>query len=189
MTAIMTATEPKLPEPRTFHWATRIVHWLSALTVFGLFGSGLWMVGLDYYHTWYQTAPNWHRSVGLILALATIVRLVLYVLPRPGAQVSHPQWQRRAALMLKLVMLMLLFTMFVSGYLISTATGDPIDVFGLVSVPSLIQFEHLEEYAGDVHEWSAWTLIALVGVHALAALKHHFIDRDTTLTRMTFGSR
>ena len=43
-----------------------------------------------------------------------------------------------------------------------------------------------EDVAGLVHEYLAWALVIFAGVHALAALKHHFIDRDRTLLRM-FG--
>ncbi|HCA64051.1 MAG TPA: cytochrome b, partial [Pseudomonas sp.] len=38
--------------------------------------------------------------------------------------------------------------------------------------------------AGLVHEYAAWALVIFAVVHALAALKHHFIDRDATLMRM-----
>ncbi|HCW96870.1 MAG TPA: cytochrome b, partial [Pseudomonas sp.] len=31
-----------------------LLHWLIAAAVFGLFGLGLWMVGLDYYSSWYR---------------------------------------------------------------------------------------------------------------------------------------
>jgi cytochrome b561 len=39
-----------------------------------------------------------------------------------------------------------------------------------------------------VHLYLAWTLIVLAALHALAALKHHFIDRDPTLMRMLGGA-
>ena len=44
-----------------------------------------------------------------------------------------------------------------------------------------------EDVAGVLHEWLAWGLIILAGLHALAALKHHFIDRDGLMSRMGFG--
>ena len=45
-------------------------------------------------------------------------------------------------------------------------------------------FANQEDIAGEIHEWLAYSLIALVSVHALAALKHHFIDKDSTLIRI-----
>jgi cytochrome b561 len=73
----------------------------------------------------------------------------------------------------------------VSGYLISTADGRGIDVFGLFTVPATLQgIDHQEDVAGASHLVLAVTLIALALLHAGAALKHHFIDRDRTLRRM-----
>jgi cytochrome b561 len=79
----------------------------------------------------------------------------------------------------------LIFVLMLSGYLISTADGRPISVFGLVGVPAtLTAIPNQEDVAGYVHQILAYTLIGLVALHALAALKHHFLDRDGTLLRM-----
>lgn len=181
-------TSHEYRRPLIFHWATRVIHWVSVLVLIALFASGLWMVSLDYYNPWYQSAPDWHRSVGLTLMIVSVLRVGLYRLPKPKPLASHAIWEHCLSVWLRVSMLVLLFTMFVSGYLITTATGASIDVFGFVNVPSIIQLEYLEEYAGEVHAWSAWALVALAGLHSLAALKHHFFDHDMTLRRMTFGS-
>ena len=44
-----------------------VLHWGVALAVFGLFGLGLWMVGLDYYSPWRKAGPDLHKSIGLVL--------------------------------------------------------------------------------------------------------------------------
>jgi cytochrome b561 len=73
----------------------------------------------------------------------------------------------------------------ISGYLISTADGRAISVFGWFEVPALItSIPDQEDIAGLIHEYLAWGLVIFSGLHALAALKHHFIDRDPTLKRM-----
>jgi cytochrome b561 len=80
---------------------------------------------------------------------------------------------------------LLLFGVMVSGYLISTADGRPIEVFGLFAVPATVTgLPGQADRAGDIHLILAVTVIILAIVHALAALKHHFIDRDRTLVRM-----
>ena len=177
----------KMSDIHVYHWSARLVHWLSALTVVCLFALGLWMVGLDYYSPWYQTAPNWHRSIGILLAIFTCLRLLLYVLPRPTAIASHSALERRLAACVKMLLLLLMFSLFLSGYFISTAAGDPIYVFDWFTVPAILEFEKLEELAGDVHFYLAWSVIVLASLHGVAALKHHFIDKDITLKRMTFN--
>ena len=52
------------------------IHWLVAVAVFGLFGLGYWMVDLSYYDDWYRTGPNIHRSIGILLLLVMLFRLV-----------------------------------------------------------------------------------------------------------------
>jgi superoxide oxidase len=41
--------------------------------------------------------------------------------------------------------------------------------------------------AEEVHEWLAYALFAVAGLHALAALYHHFVRRDGVLLRMMPG--
>ena len=73
----------------------------------------------------------------------------------------------------------------ISGYLITSADGSAIDVFDWFAVPSITGDQKgLEDTAGDIHEIATWAIIILASVHALAALKHHLLDRDDTLRRM-----
>ena len=81
----------------------------------------------------------------------------------------------------------LLLVLMVSGYLISTQDGEPIDVFGWFSVPSIFRRPGLENSAGYVHRLFAYAVIALAVGHTLAALKHHFVDKDDVLGRMWSG--
>jgi cytochrome b561 len=86
---------------------------------------------------------------------------------------------------------LLLFALMVSGYLISTADGRGLEVFDWFAIPATLSgLKGQEDLAGEVHLYLAWSLILLAALHALAALKHHFIDRDITLKRMLgMGSR
>jgi len=164
------------------------LHWLVAITVFSLFGLGLWMTGLDYYDSWYKQGPWWHKSIGILLFFVIIFRLFWRVLtPPPAALTSHKPWEIKLAHIAHLTTYVLLFTIMVSGYLISTADNRAIEVFGWFEVPATItSLPNQEDIAGWVHLILASTLIGLVVLHAAAALKHHFIDRDRTLKRI-FG--
>jgi cytochrome b561 len=87
------------------------------------------------------------------------------------------------------VLYLLPFALFASGYLISTADGRPLVAFGIPLLPSLVTGEGLEDIAGAVHLGLAITLMAMVALHAAAALKHHFVDGDRTLLRMLGSGR
>jgi cytochrome b561 len=162
------------------------LHWLVALAVFGLFALGYWMVDLTYYHEWYKRAPDIHRSIGILLLAVMVIRLVWRgVNVSPSAPAGHKRWEVRSARLAHALLYVLIFVAMVSGYLISTADGSSISVFGWFEVPSVTgSTEKMEEPAGTVHYWATWSIIGLSVIHAAAALKHHFIDRDNTLRRM-----
>lgn len=165
-----------------------LLHWLVALAVFGLFGLGFWMVGLSYYDPWRQSAPDLHKSIGIVLFAVMLLRVLWRVLnPTPAALSSHGPLTRLASKLGHGALYLGLFGVMISGYLISTADGRGIDVFGLFSVPAaLTGIPQQEDIAGAIHEYLAWSLVIFAVLHGLAALKHHFIDRDSTLLRM-FG--
>lgn len=162
------------------------LHWLIAATVLGLFGLGLWMVGLNYYDDWYRTAPWIHKSVGVLLFIALVTRLIWRLLdPPPPPEPTLSRFERQASLYVHALLYLLMMGVTISGYLISSADAQAVSVFGLFSVPAtLTRLPEQTERAGDLHLALAIGLIALAALHALAAVKHHVIDRDRTLLRM-----
>ncbi|MEA2078427.1 MAG: cytochrome b, partial [Pseudomonadota bacterium] len=155
-----------------------------AVAVTGLFVLGLWMVGLGYYDPWYQRAPDIHKSAGVLLFGVMLARFAWrYANPCPEA--SGSAMEKKLAAWVHRLLYVLLYVLMLSGYLISTADGRGINVFGLFSVAASISgLENQADIAGKVHELLAFALIALAILHTMAALKHHFVDRDQTLKRM-----
>jgi cytochrome b561 len=162
------------------------LHWLSAIAVIGLFTLGLWMVELTYYSSWYKTAPDIHKSVGVLLLLATLFRLIWRVCTlQPAPEAGHKAWEKRAASIAHLGLYVLLLVIMFAGLLISTADGRGVMVFNWFEVPGFGElFENQADIAGLIHEYAAYSLIGLVLVHAAGALKHHVIDKDNTLKKM-----
>jgi cytochrome b561 len=166
---------------------SRLVHWIMALAIPAMFALGLWMVTLNYYSPYYRTAPDIHRSVGMLLLILLVLRFLWRLAnPKPDDAELSPL-ERVASRTVHWGFYPLLFALMVSGYLISTADGRPIQVFNWFSVPSLIHKKGLEDAAGKVHEVLAYVTMLLVVLHAAAALKHHFIDHSSILKRMWSG--
>jgi cytochrome b561 len=170
--------------PQTYGRVHIALHWLTALTTLGLFALGIWMVGLDYYDRWYNRAPHVHKSIGVLLFFLVALRLLWrWTNPRPRPFGSAREI--RLAEAAHRILYLLLFTVALSGYLIPTADGRALDVFDWFSLPATLHgIARQEDIAGEIHEGSAFALIGLVVLHAGAALKHHFLDRDRTLARM-----
>src|SRR5690606_5027792 len=163
-----------------------LLHWLVAATVIGLAILGLWMTDLSYYSPYYRSAPFWHKSIGTTLAAVLVLRLLWrWGNPRPAHLPNHQRWELGMAALVHGLLYLLLFVIVVSGYLISTAKGQGISVFGWFEIPaSITGLPSQADRAGAVHYWVAITVLGLAALHALGALKHHFLDRDDTLRRM-----
>jgi len=164
-----------------------VLHWLMAITVFSLFGLGLYMVELTYYDAWYKGSLDLHKNIGMTLFVALMLRIVwraVNITPE-NSDKSASNVEISVAHYAHLALYGLMLVLMLTGYLISTADGRAIDVFGLMQVPAFpFNFANQEDIAGSIHEILAWTLILLSLGHALAALNHHFINKNNTLLRM-----
>ncbi|MCH1931535.1 cytochrome b [Shewanella sp. A25] len=163
-----------------------ITHWLSAIAVIGLFAVGVWMVELTYYSPWYKTAPHLHKSIGILLLVLTVFRLVWrWSNPKPAAESTHTKLEKLAANIAHGVIYLLLLLIMIAGLLISMAEGRGIMVFDWFEVPGITPLmANQADVAGTIHQFAAYGLMGLVLLHGLGALKHHFIDKDATLVKM-----
>ena len=169
-----------------YGWFSMTLHWSMALAIIGMFALGVWMRGLSYYDPWYKDGPAIHKSIGILLFLMLITRVIWRNINiRPEDDPALKRWERITAHLTHFALYGLMFALMIAGYFISTADGRAIEVFNWFSVPATIyDLPEQEDIAGEIHEILAWSLIALASIHALAALKHHFINRDTTLLKM-----
>jgi cytochrome b561 len=130
---------------------------------------------------------TWHKTIGVIILLATLIRLT-YRLKNPPPLFSPdlPKWERIAGVWNHRLFYILLIALPIGGYLaVSGHTKGPATtLLGGIPVPVLPISEQLGEIAGDVHKYAAFLLIALIVLHAAAALKHQFIDRKPVSGRM-----
>lgn len=165
-------------------WA---LHWVMGLAIIAVFGLGLWMVELDYYSPYYTLAPDIHRSVGMLLLFALGIRFVWRIInPKPSSEELSPL-ERLSSNIVHWGFYPLLAALLISGYLISSADGKPVSVFGWFNVPATLTGPGQETTAGNIHWALAWLVIAITAIHALAALKHHFWDKSRILSRMWSG--
>jgi len=161
-------------------------HWLIALSIIGLFTLGYWMVDLGYYHPWYTQGPDIHRSIGIVLLVLMILMFIAQIIQtKPKSLESHSQFEKVTGTLTHKLLYLLVVMILLSGYLISTADGRAIEVFQFLTIPSAAELLNNQvDIAGFIHQYFSYTLMLLVAIHTLAALKHHFIDKDITLTRM-----
>jgi cytochrome b561 len=175
-----------MAEPRNrYSTVSLVLHWLIA-------GLVLTQLGLVWAHEATEGSAsrefmNLHKSVGLSILVLTLARLAWRIanpaIPLPA---ETPRWQKLAARGTHVLFYVFLVAMPLVGWAASSAAGRDIVWFGLFEWP-LLPIGGGRETAGslmEAHEIAGKLLIALVVLHVLGALKHHFVDRDNVLHRM-----
>ena len=161
------------------------LHWLTLIFILSLAIVGLFMTELANGPLKIQVYAL-HKSFGLTVLGLTIIRLVWRLFSiTPKITANTPTWQNLIAKLTHGLLYLLLFAMPISGWLYNSAAGFPLKYFGLFKLPKLSDYSpELKQLAGDAHETFFYILALLMLIHAGAALKHHYLDNDTTLIRM-----
>ncbi|WP_299814030.1 cytochrome b [uncultured Roseibium sp.] len=176
-----------------YGWIAIAFHWTMALLIIGMLALGLYMRQLP------QTEPatfelfQLHKSIGFVVLTLAVLRLFWRLVnPSPRLPAGMPPLEKIAAHLGHASLYALIFALPVTGWFMVSASpwGIPTILFNVLPVPhlhvpeALGSQEQAESFFKLLHEYGAYLLIALITVHVAAALKHHFISRDDTLTRM-----
>ena len=164
---------------------SQLLHWTIVLLILGQGTVGLLMTEM-------RNSPDkiqvyaLHKSFGLtILALVVLRLLWRWYAGTPRPVVGTPQWQERIASLTHWALYALLFAIPLSGWVLNSAAGFPLQWFGLFNLPAITGKDHgLHELAEELHELLYWTLVSLALLHAAAAFYHHLFQHDATLARM-----
>jgi len=127
-----------------------------------------------------------HKSVGMTVFMLVILRLLWRMTnPAPTPLVTEQPWQRRLADCMHWALYSLILLTPVVGLLMSSAKNYPVSWFGLFTWPNFVQpNEPLFDFLKAAHGILATTIFCLAVLHIIAALKHHFYDKDNVLRRM-----
>jgi cytochrome b561 len=165
-------------------------HWLLAVMITASFAFGLYMVDLPFSPARLKQY-NWHKWAGITILALSAARLLWRLAHRPPAlHVPMPAWQKTISHAVHLLLYVLFFAVPLTGWAYSSSAGFPVVYFGVVALPDLVSPN--AELAGALklaHRTLVYSLAALVGLHVLAALKHHFLDRDRLISRISPLSR
>ena len=171
-------------------WPAITLHWVVALLVIATFTLGLWMGDLPR-----PERPYWyaiHASMGISLMVILLARIAWALLnPTPAAVAGVPPWQQKAARFTHLSLYVLTLATVLFGWFLASVKRTPVVpyVLGVVPLSAPVALgESAEDFLEEAHELAAYALMALVGLHAAAALWHHYFLHDDTLRRMLSGN-
>lgn len=168
---------------KAYTFTRKCLHWVIAFLAIFLLGLGLYMVRQPPTPITFERY-DLHKSLGVLLLFLALIRSIL-VLKEGNPPLLLPKLQRILAKAVHGSLYLLLLLMPLSGWLMSNAGNHPISFFGFFELPALVNPNTtLKILFHALHEWLAYFLIVLIVFHTLAALKHHFIDKDDILKRM-----
>ena len=164
---------------------SKTFHWLLALLILTMLGVGLYMANLP------NTSEKWtfyalHKATGVVvLVLVTLRLLWRWSSIVPDLPQDFPAWQHRAAQVTHFLLYVLMFAGPISGMLMSLLGGHAIAFYGLFTIPALYpKGSWISGLSHTVHTQLIYLWVALLGLHIVAALYHHFIRKDDILKRM-----
>lgn len=171
--------------PLSYDPVMRAVHWTTLVLVTATFVA-IWLADPDIVGSYVRQVTHIHRSLGLTVAALTIFRLGWRWRARiPALPGDLPRVQKLAARSTERLIYVLLFSQPLVGLLYTNAYGIRVNLFLLVEFPAVIGKDRaLAAQLGAVHSFLGYALLAMIGLHAAAALFHHFIRRDDVLNTM-----
>ena len=170
--------------PSRYTGTAIVLHWLLALAITGSFIVGLYMVDLPLSPQRLKLY-NWHKWAGAVILALSAWRLLWRLTHRPPDDLPMPAWQRFAAHGTHNLLYLLFFAVPLVGWAYTSAAGFPVVLFGVLPLPDFVPVDKaLAEAIKPWHERLAWVMALLVLAHVGAAMKHHLVDRDASLSRM-----
>lgn len=130
---------------------------------------------------------NLHKQVGLTILFLVILRILWRLVAKyPGMVIELSMAEKFLARLGHTLLYILMLAIPLSGVLMVEAHGFPLYYLGAIHIPVVIGV-HSHAYTHTInqfHKWMAHAIIALAALHGLTALKHHFINKDSVLSRM-----
>ncbi|HLZ66323.1 MAG TPA: cytochrome b [Aliidongia sp.] len=184
--------------PTRYGTVSIALHWVIALGILALIVLGLAMTHLGLAPMMKFQLYQLHKSIGVTVLLAVLLRILWRVTHRPPPLPAMPPLERAAAEGTHRLLYLLMLAIPLTGWaLVSVSPFNlPTVLYGLVPWPHLPPFPDLankaqvEAVVRFIHAKLAWGFAALIALHAGAALRHHFVLRDGVLHRiLPFGRR
>lgn len=169
------------PVAKGFHWLMALI-WIAA-----------WLIGFAAVHGGEALNPDHkltflHKAIASTVIFLTALRVVWRLTHRPPAlpETMTPAMQFAAHAGHVLLYAVALIALPMSGWFWSSIVDKPIMMAGFIHLPPLTAPDpSLKIFAKTLHTYVAWFCGLLVAGHVAVALKHHFLDRDDILTRMS----
>ena len=162
------------------------LHWLIAPLMLGLIAIGSYMTTLSDENPLFFRLLDLHQTIGLSVFCLFFVKVAWrLVTPYPEQLATLARWESLLARIVHGMLMLAMVVIPIFGYLFATALGDEISIYDVFEIPSLMELNKAQsELVITIHVVLAYSIGVLIALHILAALKHHFVDKNEILRRM-----
>jgi len=167
----------------------KLFHWVMAALILAQIALGVmaasWRVSPTKIELFF-----WHKSTGVLILTLVALRLLWRLAnPPPELPSGIAAWERAAARLSHLLLYALMIALPVTGWIVNSASNVPFRIFWLIPLPAIVApDEPTADLAALVHGGLAALLALALVAHIGAALRHHFVKRNTVLIRMLPGT-
>jgi cytochrome b561 len=166
----------------------KLLHWAMAALILAQVALGIMAVN-------WRLSPAklqlffWHKSTGVLVLALLALRLAWRLANHaPALPEGLPGWERAAARASHALLYLLMAALPITGWVVNAAANIPLRIFGLMPLPAIVvPDEDLADFAASLHRGLFVVLALVLVAHVGAALRHHFVRRNTVLTRMLLG--
>jgi len=159
-------------------------HWFIAFFILGQISLGWYMSDL-------VASPiklslyGLHKEIGVSILILAIIRISWRAMNIAPSIMNFTCFDRITACFVQGILYFFMFTVPISGWIMTSAYGLSISFFDLFTLPNIVSAnEQLGHIFNEIHVYLAYTLLFTIGLHVAGAFKHHFINKDTILYRM-----
>ncbi|AAV86346.1 cytochrome b561 [Anaplasma marginale str. St. Maries] len=169
-----------------FSLPVRVLHWVMALGIIGILTLGFLMVyAPPAEESTKKLMYMVHKACGMVALALLGVRVVFRLLCTTP---PYPEGISKTSIVLAkathFVLYLLMLCIPVSGYVMSSAAGRPVYMV-YFSIPAIVpKDESVSAFFASVHEVAVFTLIFVVILHVLGAIKHIIFDKEDVFKRI-----
>ena len=162
----------------------KVLHWLVLALLLVQYPLG-WLMPDIHRGTEPGAAMSFHVSLGIVILLLIVARLVWRFTHPVAPENALPPWQRLTSQATHWLLYALVLATTITGWLFASFRGWSMSFFYLVPLPMLASGNAAAGKAIDGwHQATEWSLLVVIGIHVAAALAHIFIYRDRIMQRM-----
>lgn len=160
------------------------LHWVMALLIIAMLTAGLVMTEME--NSPLRGQIYWlHKSTGVLILFLMLLRIAWRLINAVPSLSSLPAWERISARTVHWLFYILLVLMPLFGWLMSSAADRRVSFYGLFTLPALVApNEAMAGFYSQGHTIIGYSIIVLICIHTLAAIKHHWIDKNNIMRRM-----